>query len=280
MIRSWRFYDHIRTDADAPARRSKIGTRTFVLDHDGSDLAAALRTIAEAGDASALDAAIDSAFPGSRLRALTPASCQPSCTSTACCVRSGSRKSPMARCAPALGRRAAQPAPGQSARAERARDQPAQRPAAGSGRPDRPRRHPDAGDRRHALTDPGRRAAPVSAERPDRAGHHRAGQGIRRNCRRWPRPTGRAALALAKALGIHLPPKRRRSRPGTLSDPHPDSLSYANRSFCMSRHMMPVIIGGAPNGSICAAACWSGARVPLALLARGILRGPARCWRP
>jgi predicted ATPase len=66
-IRSWRFYDHIRTDADAPARRSKIGTRTFVLDHDGADLAAALQTIVEVGDASALDAAIDSAFPGSRL---------------------------------------------------------------------------------------------------------------------------------------------------------------------------------------------------------------------
>ena len=67
MIRSWRFYDHVRTDADAPARRSTIGTRTFVLDHDGSDLAAALQTIAEVGDASALNAAIDSAFPGSRL---------------------------------------------------------------------------------------------------------------------------------------------------------------------------------------------------------------------
>ena len=66
-IRSWRFYDHIRTDADAPARRSKIGTGTFVLDHDGADLAAALQTIVEVGDASALDAAIDSAFPGSRL---------------------------------------------------------------------------------------------------------------------------------------------------------------------------------------------------------------------
>jgi predicted ATPase len=66
-IRSWRFYDHFRTDADAPARRSKIGTRTFVLDHDGADLAAALQTIIEVGDAPALDAAIDSAFAGSRL---------------------------------------------------------------------------------------------------------------------------------------------------------------------------------------------------------------------
>jgi predicted ATPase len=66
-IRSWRFYDHFRTDAAAPARRSKIGTRTFVLDHDGADLAAALQTIIEVGDARALDAAIDSAFPGSKL---------------------------------------------------------------------------------------------------------------------------------------------------------------------------------------------------------------------
>src|SRR6202050_1990818 len=64
---SWRSFHHLRTAADAPARRSTIGTRTFVLDHDGSDLAAALQTIAEVGDASALNAAIDSAFPGSRL---------------------------------------------------------------------------------------------------------------------------------------------------------------------------------------------------------------------
>jgi predicted ATPase len=66
-IRSWRFYDHFRTDAGAPARRSQIGTRTLVLDHYGADLAAALQTIREIGDATALDAAIDSAFPGSRL---------------------------------------------------------------------------------------------------------------------------------------------------------------------------------------------------------------------
>lgn len=35
-IRSWRFYDPIRADADAPARRSKTGTRTFVSDHGGA----------------------------------------------------------------------------------------------------------------------------------------------------------------------------------------------------------------------------------------------------
>jgi len=67
QIRSWRFYDHIRTDAAAPARASQIGTRTPVMSHDGADVAAALQTIREAGDDAALDQAIDLAFPGSRL---------------------------------------------------------------------------------------------------------------------------------------------------------------------------------------------------------------------
>ena len=66
-IRSWRFYDQFRTDATAPARTSRIGTRTPVLDHDGADLAAALQTIRENGDTEALDVAIDQAFPGSRV---------------------------------------------------------------------------------------------------------------------------------------------------------------------------------------------------------------------
>jgi predicted ATPase len=66
-IRSWRFYDHFRTDAAAPARASQIGTRTPVLSHDGADVAAALQTICEIGDGAALDAAVDSAFPGSSL---------------------------------------------------------------------------------------------------------------------------------------------------------------------------------------------------------------------
>lgn len=65
-IRSWRFYDQFRTDAAAPARTSRIGTRTPVLDHDGADLAAALQTIRENGDGEALDIAIDQAFPRSR----------------------------------------------------------------------------------------------------------------------------------------------------------------------------------------------------------------------
>ncbi|WP_017901979.1 AAA family ATPase [Pseudomonas asplenii] len=66
-IRGWRFYDHFRSDADAPARQPQLGTRTPVLHHDGRDLAAALRTIIEIGDPQALQEAISDAFPGSRL---------------------------------------------------------------------------------------------------------------------------------------------------------------------------------------------------------------------
>ncbi|GAB1509752.1 AAA family ATPase [Actinophytocola sp. KF-1] len=66
-MRSWRFYDHFRTDRDAPARQSRIGTRTPVLGHDGADLPAALRTIMEQGAWSELDDAVADAFPGSRV---------------------------------------------------------------------------------------------------------------------------------------------------------------------------------------------------------------------
>lgn len=65
QMRTWRFYDHVRTDTRAPARSAQIGTRTPVLSHDGSDLAAALETIREIGDSAALAAAVERAFPGS-----------------------------------------------------------------------------------------------------------------------------------------------------------------------------------------------------------------------
>jgi predicted ATPase len=65
LLRSWRFYDHVRTDAAAPARLPQIGTRTPVLSGEGADLAAALQTIRELGPAGALDAAVGRAFPGS-----------------------------------------------------------------------------------------------------------------------------------------------------------------------------------------------------------------------
>ena len=63
-LRGWRFYDQLRTDADAPGRIPKLGTRTPVLGHDGGDLAAAIQTILEEGDAAAVAEAVDAAFPG------------------------------------------------------------------------------------------------------------------------------------------------------------------------------------------------------------------------
>lgn len=66
-IRNWRFYDHFRTDREAPARRAQLGTRTPVLHHDGYDVAAAIQTIRETGDPQLLDDTISDAFPGATL---------------------------------------------------------------------------------------------------------------------------------------------------------------------------------------------------------------------
>jgi predicted ATPase len=66
-MRAWRFYDHFRTDATAPARLPQIGTHTPILSHDGADLAATLQTIREIGDSHAVDEAIEDAFPGGRV---------------------------------------------------------------------------------------------------------------------------------------------------------------------------------------------------------------------
>ncbi len=69
-IRSWRFYDHFRSDAESPARLPQLGTRTPVLSHDGRDLAAAWQTIREIGDRAALDAAVADAFPGAAVEVI------------------------------------------------------------------------------------------------------------------------------------------------------------------------------------------------------------------
>lgn len=67
IIKNWHFYDYFRTDQDAPVRKPQLGTRTPVLHHDGHDLAAALQTIQEVGDAELLDQTINDAFPDSSL---------------------------------------------------------------------------------------------------------------------------------------------------------------------------------------------------------------------
>ena len=66
-IRNWRFYDQFRADADSPVRTPQLGTRTPILANDGSDLAAAIQTIREVGADDLLDAAIEDAFPRSRV---------------------------------------------------------------------------------------------------------------------------------------------------------------------------------------------------------------------
>lgn len=66
-MRGWRFYDDLRTDRDAPARRAQIGTYTPVLSSDGSDIGAAIQTILEVGDARTLKDTIADAFDGATL---------------------------------------------------------------------------------------------------------------------------------------------------------------------------------------------------------------------
>ncbi|MEV5041761.1 AAA family ATPase [Microbacterium sp. LMI1x-1-1.1] len=68
MMNGWRFYDHFRVDADAPARRPQVGTRSPLLAHDGSNLAAVWATVHDMGFGHHLDRAVDDAFPGSRVR--------------------------------------------------------------------------------------------------------------------------------------------------------------------------------------------------------------------
>ena len=66
-VRAWRFYDHFRTDAAAPARRHQVGTRTPALASDGADLAAAIATIMEVGADDELAEAVADGFPGTTL---------------------------------------------------------------------------------------------------------------------------------------------------------------------------------------------------------------------
>lgn len=64
-LSSWRFYDHFRTDRDAPARQPQVGTRVRHLAHDGADLAAAWASAEDAGLELADD--VSAAFPGARV---------------------------------------------------------------------------------------------------------------------------------------------------------------------------------------------------------------------
>lgn len=66
-MRAWRFYDDLRTDREAAARRPQVGTFTPILASDGSDIGAAIQTIFEIGDRDMLEDTIADAFDGARL---------------------------------------------------------------------------------------------------------------------------------------------------------------------------------------------------------------------
>lgn len=63
-LRSWRFHDSFRVDAQAPARQPHVGTWTPVLANDGADLAPAVQTILESAWADPFRSALHAALPG------------------------------------------------------------------------------------------------------------------------------------------------------------------------------------------------------------------------
>ncbi|MDO7842712.1 AAA family ATPase [Sphingomonas immobilis] len=67
QMRGWRFYDDLRTDRHAPARRPQVGTFTPVLSADGGDLGSALQTILAIGDRAGLAEAVADAFDGATI---------------------------------------------------------------------------------------------------------------------------------------------------------------------------------------------------------------------
>ena len=142
QVRSWRFYDHFRTDELAPARQIQIGTRSPVLDHEGRDLAATVQTILEMGDGRRALGNGGGRLPGLTAvgggdrGSLRPA--LPRAGAAASAVECGVvRRHPAL---PAADRGPPQSAAARAVGAERARDQPAPGAAAGAGPADGHRR--------------------------------------------------------------------------------------------------------------------------------------------
>ena len=71
-LRGWRFYHHFDTGPHALVRRAQPGVRTNVLSATGDDLAAAIATLEERGDAAPLHDAVAEAFPGYQLSIDSP----------------------------------------------------------------------------------------------------------------------------------------------------------------------------------------------------------------
>ena len=164
-VRSWRFYDHVRTDSAAPARQPQIGTRTMVLSHDGADLAAALQTIAEIGDAARTGRGGRRRVcgqPGGDPQQRRPLRGHPAPARDAAGADRGRTVRRHAALS-AVGGRVAHPAAGRADGAQRAGGQPAPRPAARTGRADRPVLGAIPGRRRHPRRRIGRRRCAASS---------------------------------------------------------------------------------------------------------------------
>jgi predicted ATPase len=72
-VSAWRFFHGFRTDFDSPLRRPSLAVTAPLLDIDGSNLAAVFATLRHIReDSTDLDAAIEDAFPGSRLHVPEP----------------------------------------------------------------------------------------------------------------------------------------------------------------------------------------------------------------
>lgn len=68
----WRFYHGFRTDAAAPIRQPQVGVFTPILADDGRDLAAALQTVIDIGDADGLFRAVRRGLDGAMLHIKQP----------------------------------------------------------------------------------------------------------------------------------------------------------------------------------------------------------------
>jgi predicted ATPase len=161
-MRAWRFYDHFRTDTLAPARLPQIGTHTPVLSHDGSDLAAALQTIREIGDAAAIDRAVADAFRRARRgrlwQRLVRGGDAPARVAAA--AESGGALRRNVEVSP-LGGRSTDASSARAARTQRAGNEPAPRSAACARAPHR--RHRDACAGRRRVARPGVDRFPAAA---------------------------------------------------------------------------------------------------------------------
>jgi predicted ATPase len=72
-LSNWRFFHGLRTDAESPLRRPCAAVTSPLLASDGANLAAVFATLRHIRhDTSDLDAAVDLAFPGSRLEVPEP----------------------------------------------------------------------------------------------------------------------------------------------------------------------------------------------------------------